>query len=38
VDNAGRTTVDVFEGTVEVRSDLLREEIARLVGQKALIR
>jgi FecR-like protein len=36
VDSAGRTTVDVFEGTVEVRSELLREPLLLRPGQQSI--
>jgi len=36
VDSAGRTTVDVFEGTVEVRSDMLREPLLVHAGQQSI--
>jgi len=36
VDTAGRTTVDVFEGTVEVRSELLREPIFIRAGEQSV--
>ena len=36
VDTAGRTTVDVFEGVVEVRSDLLREPLLVHPGEQSI--
>ncbi|HEY3055786.1 MAG TPA: FecR domain-containing protein [Thermoanaerobaculia bacterium] len=36
VDNAGRTTVDVWEGTVEVRSRLLAEPMLVHAGQESV--
>ena len=36
VDNAGRTTVDVFEGVVEVRSDLLHEPLLVHPGEQTV--
>jgi ferric-dicitrate binding protein FerR (iron transport regulator) len=35
VDNAGKTTVDVFEGVVEVRSDMLREPVLVHPGEQS---
>ena len=36
VDSAGRTTVDVFEGVVEVRSDLLHEPVLVHPGEQSV--
>ena len=36
VDSAGKTTVDVFEGIVEVRSDLLREPLLVHPGEQSV--
>ncbi len=36
VDSAGRTTVDVFEGVVEVRSDLLHEPLLVHPGEQTI--
>jgi len=36
VDKAGRTTLDVFEGTVEVRSDLRREPVLVHAGEESV--
>ena len=36
VDSAGRTTVDVFEGVVEVRSDMLREPLLVHPGEQSV--
>ncbi len=36
VDSAGKTTVDVFEGVVEVRSDLLHEPLLVPAGQQSV--
>ena len=36
VDNAGRTTVDVFEGVVEVRSEMLREPLLVHPGEQTI--
>jgi hypothetical protein len=36
VDNAGKTTVDVFEGVVEIRSDMLHEPILVHPGEQSV--
>jgi hypothetical protein len=36
VDSAGKTTVDVFEGVVEVRSDMLREPVLVHPGEQTV--
>ena len=36
VDSAGKTTVDVFEGVVEVRSDMLREPLLVHPGEQSV--